>query len=184
MAACLLAGTLACVSSLTACAGGEDSRFAAAIASDSAEIGATIEAEGWLVTLIEPPEQIKSLGERVEGGGWWSGYLREGAETAEGIWLICPVELTNAGAEMRILSSKLLKATDAQGREFKLSLLPAHHIAIWTDERWMNEANQLVQNVIEVGVPMEGPMIFDVAKDSTGLSLTAEGIEELIALGF
>ena len=179
-----MTGAMACVSGLTACGAGQDARFTAVVASESAEIGATIEADGWRVTLIELPEQIKSLGERVEGGGWWSGYSREGAETAEGIWLICPVELTNTGAEMRILPSKLLKATDAQGREFTLSLLPAHHIAIWTTERWMSEDNQLVQNAIDVGMPKEGPMIFDVAEDSTGLRLTAEGIEESIDLGF
>ena len=184
VAICIIAGALACVAGLAACGGGEDPRFVADVASDSAEIGATIEAEDWRVTLIELPQQIKSLGERVEGGGWWSGYSREGAETAEGIWLICPVELTNEGEEMRILPSKLLKAADAQGREFKMSLLPAHHIAIWTSERWMSEDNQLVQNVIELGVPKEGPIIFDVAPDSTGLRLTAEGVEESIDLGF
>ena len=106
-----------------------------------------------------------------------------GAELAEGIWLVCPVQLTNNG-ELNMLGSKVFKVTDELGREFPQAVLGPHFIQIWATERWMNNDNQLLQNPIDTGVSREGPFIFDVAEDSTGLRLTANGIEESIDLGF
>ena len=155
---------------------------------EGADVGASIEAQDWLVKLIDAPEQRNKVGDMEwqrtglgDGAGQW---ITEGADEAEGIWLVCPVELTNNGAEMRMLSGKLLKVTDEQGREFPMTGLAAHFIQIWSTEAWTVPANQALQNPVDAGVTLEGPVIFDVAEDSTGLRLTAEGIEESIGVGF
>jgi hypothetical protein len=181
LTACLL---LACVAGLTACAGDATPTSSAVVRAENTELGQTIAPENWVITLIEPPEQLKLMGERVEGGGWWSNYSREGANLAEGKFVIVPVELTNDTDEERMFPQLMLKVIDAQGREYAMSLLPAHHIYIWTTERWMDDENQLVQNVYDPGRTREGPIIFDVAEDATGLRMTADGSDESIDLGF
>ena len=155
---------------------------------EGADIGVTLEAQNWLIKLTAAPEQRQKVGDMEwqrtglgDGAGQW---ITEGADEAEGIWLICPVELVNNDAEMRMLSGKLLKVTDEQGREFAMTGLAAHFIQIWSTEGWTVPDNQTLQNPIDAGVTLEGPVIFDVAEDSTGLRLTADGIEESIGLGF
>ena len=155
---------------------------------EGADIGASIEAQNWIVKLTAAPEQRNKVGDMEwqrtglgDGAGQW---ITEGADEAEGIWLVCPVELVNNDEEMRMLSSKLLMVTDEQGREFPMTGLAAHFIQIWSTEGWTVPANQTLQNPIDAGVTLEGPVIFDVAEDSTGLRLTADGIEESIELGF
>ena len=151
-------------------------------ASDDAEIGASITARDWHVTLIEPPQLMKRAS-GPDGDTEWD--LREpGADVAEGIWLVCPVQVANNSDEIRMLPAKLFRATDEQGREFQMTDKVAHFIRIWSTERWMSSDNQLISNTMDVAVSREGPFIFDVAEDSTGLRLTADGIEESISLGF
>ena len=154
--------------------------------SDDAEIGASIEADDWHVMLIEPPQLMKRVMEdewRVRGVDSPEQTFPPGSEIAEGVWLVCPVQLTNNG-ELRMLPSKLLRVTDEQGREFPMTDMAAHYLRIWSTERWMNNDNQLIQNPMDVDVTREGPIIFDVAEDSIGLRLTADGIEGSIDLGF
>ena len=154
---------------------------------DDAEVGKTIEAEGWIVKLIEPPLQAPEVGSGTgdvydqsageEGSEW-------GTRVADGIWLILPVEVTNQTGDMAFLPSKLPRVTDGQGREFELESRATHLPYVNASERWGKRENQLVQNVLDVGVTLEGPLIYDVAKDSTGLTLVMEGADETIDLGF
>ena len=153
---------------------------------EEADTGASIEVQDWLVTLIDSPELREQVGEMgwqdtVLGEGEW---IPQGAGEAEGVWLICTVDLTNNGEEMRMLSGKILKVTDDQGREFSMTGQSAHFIQIWSTEGWAVPDNQTLQNPIEAGVSLVGPVIFDIAEDATGLRLTGEGIEESIGLGF
>ena len=168
------------------CGGSAPAGDAGVRTAGDASVGASIEVQDWLVTLVAPPELRERVGEMgwqdtVYGEGEW---IPEGAGEAEGVWLVCTVELTNNGEEMRMLSGKLLAVTDAQGREFSMTSQSAHFIQIWSTEGWAVPDNQTLQNPIEAGAMLEGPVIFDVAKDSTGLRLTGEGIEESIGLGF
>ena len=174
-----------CVAVTAACAG-DAGPTPAGSTSDSAAVGESLRATDWVVTLIDAPQLRERVGEMgwqdtVYGEGEW---IPEGAGEAEGMWLICSVELTNDGEEMRMLSGKLLKVTDAQGREFPMTGQSAHFIQIWSTEGYAVPDNQILQNPIDAGVTLEGPIIFDVAEDSTGLRLTADGIEESIDLGF
>lgn len=146
---------------------------------------AGIRVQDWVITLMYPPQQRKQVGDTlwqdfVYGEDEW---IPEGAGEAEGIWPICSVELTNNGGEMGILSGKLLKVTDAQGREFPTAGQSVHCIQIWLTEDWETPEYQIPQNPVEAGVTLEGPVIFDMAEDSTGLGPTAQGIEESIGLG-
>lgn len=147
-----------------------------------AEIGASIEALDWRLTLIEPPQLMKRVSGEAGATTW--DIDEPGAEIADGLWLVCPVQVTNNSDELRMLPSKLFRATDEQGREFPMTDKLAHFIRIWSTERWMSDDSQLIQNTMDVAVSREGPFIFDVAEDSTGLRLTADGIEESISLGF
>ena len=48
----------------------------------------------------------------------------------------------------------------------------------------MDEQYLLPQNPVDPGLTRKGPLSFDVAEDSEGLVMTAEGTEDTITLGF
>ncbi|MBC8492687.1 MAG: hypothetical protein H8D43_02785 [Chloroflexi bacterium] len=69
---------------------------------------------------------------------------------AEGMWLILGIELTNESGDLAMLSIKLLKVVDAQGREVALEGITIHSPHIWSEERWMKEENQLMTPLKEL----------------------------------
>lgn len=144
---------------------------------ENAAIGKTIRAQDFEFTLIDLPETVTKVGSELVGG---RRYLYD----ADGIFIIAPFRLTNDSGELRMPSASVLKARDAQGREFPLEQAYHHLGYIWTQERWMEEQNLLPQNPMDPGLSREGPLIFDVAADSEGIVMTAEGTEDTIALGF
>ena len=172
--------------SLTGC-GDRATRAPEMVTAEGAEVGKTVEAQGWIITLIEPPLQAEKVGSGT-GDVYDQAAGEEGSEAgtriADGIWLILPVELTNQTGDMAFLPSKLPKVTDAQGREFELEGRATHLPYVNASERWGKRENQLVQNVIDAGATLEGPLIYDVAKDATGLRLIMEGADASIDLGF
>ena len=62
--------------------------------------------------------------------------------------------------------------------------LTVHYPHIYSDERWMKDENQLRQIVMDAGEAREGPLIYDVPEDATGLILVMEGTDETLDLGF
>ena len=144
---------------------------------EDAEIGKTIRTQDFELTLIEAPETATKVGSEIVGG---RRYLYD----ADGIFIIVPFRLTNDSGELKMLSASLLEVRDVQGRKFPLKQAYHHLGYIWTEERWMDERHLLPQNPMDPGLTREGPLIFDVAVDSEGLVMTAEGTEDTIALGF
>ena len=149
---------------------------------DGAEVGASVEAREWQVTLIDLPMLMKRASGEAGANTW--DTAEPGTDTAAGIWLVCPVRVANTAGELRMFPWKLFVATDEQGRHFSMTNKPAHIIHIWSTERWMSDDHQLIQNTLDVAEFREGPLLFDVSEDSTGLRLTADGIEASIDLGF
>ena len=151
---------------------------------DSAEVGKTIEAQGWVVTLVDPPEQRKEVGEADVHYEEWEEYGFPSIATTEDLWLILSTEVTNDTGEMALLPQRLLKVRDAQGREYGLAGKMVHWPLIWVDARWMKEESYFFADVFDNGVTLEGPLIYEVPEDATGLTLVMEGTEETIDLGF
>ena len=151
---------------------------------DSAVLGKTIEAQGWVVTLVDPPEQRKEVGEADVHYEEWEEYGFPSIATTEDLWLILSTEVTNDTGEMALLSKRLLKVMDAQGREYELAGKMVHWPLIWVDVRWMKEESYFLGDVIDNGVTLEGPLIYEVPEDATGLKLVMAGTEETIDLGF
>jgi hypothetical protein len=154
---------------------------------DSGEVGKSIEADGWVVTLADQPEQRKKVGSgagdaREEAGP--EGRGRTGTREAEGIWLILTIELSNETGDLALLPMKLLTIVDSQGSRYALQGMTIHAPLIHADERWEGIENQLVQNVLETDVIYGGPLVYDVPEDATGLKLVMEGTDETIDLGF
>ena len=156
---------------------------------ENVEVGKTLEAQGWTVSLADQPEQAKQVGSGAatamtnEQGGL--GGL-SGVRDAEGVWLILTVEMVNATGEMAFIPKSLLKVTDAQGGEYEpAGVREAVGPLINDDERWESQQeNQLMQWVFETELPREGPLVFDVPEEATGLKLVMEGTDETIDLGF
>lgn len=143
-----------------------------------AEIGKTIQAQDFEITLLDAPEKLTRVGNEIVGTKRYS-------YDADGIFVIAPIRLTNDSGEIRMLPGSLLKVRDAQGREFPLEQVYHHLGYIWNDERWMDaKLHQLPQYPMDPGISREGPIIFDVPEDAEGLVMTAEGAEDTIALGF
>ena len=178
-----------CVAVVAACAGDGDP-MAKVNMTDSADVGKSLRAQGWVVTLIEQPQQRKQVGSEegaFPGGSEADHFVSHGFSSmpeAEGMWLILGLELTNQSGDLAMLSNKLLKVADSQGREVTLEGITVHSPHIWSDERWMKEENQLIQVVMHDGEVREGPLIYDVPEDATGLKLVMQGTDDTIDLGF
>ena len=176
-----------CVGFCSACSGAEGTLQVRT--ADGAEVGKTLQGEGWAVTLVDQPELTKQVGsgtavERTDMGE--DGTGQTGMREAEGLWLILAVEVTNDTGDLAMLARKVLKVTDGEGSEYqRAGVGEAVGPLIWADDRWEGQKeNQLADNVFDVGQTREGPLVFDVPEDAGGFTLVMEGTEEVISLGF
>ena len=146
-------------------------------------MGATIEPDGWVVTLIGPPEKLEAIG---TGDSGWDAYdeHHSGDWEPEGVYVAVPVRLTNKTEENRFLPGTLLRVSDAQGGEFSVVPRLPTVTYIWSTQAWMSDDSLLINNVFDPGDALEGPILFDVPVDAIGLRLAADGSSETIDLGF
>jgi hypothetical protein len=172
---------LACLTVLAACGGSASPASSSMQTASKADVGLTVQAQGWEATLLDLPQKTKQVGSGTGTAGEWGDV---GVREAEGIWLIAPVRLTNTADEMQMLPGNLLKVRDGKGREFPTAARPVHATHVWNDDRWKSQENQLPQNPQEAGQAREGPLIFDIPEDATELRLFMEGEEGSISLGF
>ena len=164
------------------------------VKAENAEVGNSIEGDVWQVTLLEPPEQMKTVqgdigstrgaalhlpGFNVDGRS-----LGEEHVTAKGVYLMVPIEITNISGEPQMMSGTVLHVIDSEAQEYEGAGRLEHIVHVWTNERWLNETHELVPHVFDVGDMREGPVIFDVPEDATGLTLVMKGTDETIDLGF
>jgi len=169
---------------LTACGGKTTQRVETA---HDADVGAVITSHaGFEVTLLGAPEKVKVVGGLMKGGQGWEGEQRRwGTEReAKGTWLILPVKLVNQTQDVDMLTRGIFTVKDAQGRESAATGRPEHMMKVFSDDRWGSMDNYLIENPMDPGLAREGPLIFDVAEDATGLRLVAKGTEESFGLGF
>ena len=175
-----------CVSLISACSGEDATREVRT--ADSSEVGKVLLGEGWEMSLVDQPELAKQVGSgsAVSTSGMGeSGSGQTGIRIAEGMWLILTVEVTNSTGDLAMLPKDLLKVMDAQGGEHERAGQKVHAPLIHADERWgSQQENQLIQWVFETGLPREGPLVFDVPADASGLKLVMGGTGETIDLGF
>jgi len=150
----------------------------------NAEVGKSLESQDYALTLVDQPYEAKLVGGLVVGGSVGWSDMPSGVKEAEGIWLIIPVKLTNNSEEVRVLSKDAFIVKDAQGREFQVGGRMEHQIHVFEMDRWKSNDNYLVENPMSSGQTREGPLIYDVAKVSTGLRMTGEGKEDSFSLGF
>ena len=183
-AACFGLAGLFCVAFLSGCReAATPTLWAAAATGQDAEVGATLTHDQWSVTLIEAPYSADLLGVGTVQMHYQAPEL--GAAEADGIFVVVPVALVNGADEIRMFSRGAgLVVTDAQGREMAMATSKPHFALVYADvERWGTQDNQLIQNPMEAGVRLEGPLVFDVPEDATGLTLHFQGSDELIDLG-
>ena len=176
--------TWACAFSPAGRAGESPPPTPAAEAAQTSSVGATISSEEWSLTLIEPSYKVETVGKGTNCGPYSAhvGCLR----TAEGIWAIAAIRLTNQASELKFVPRTLFLVSDAQGRESILASRNAHADFLWEmeDDRWEPTVNQVPDNMLDSGEIIEGPVIFDVPVDATRLVLEIEGMKETIELGF
>ena len=178
-----------CVVVASAC-GGEGNPLDVVHITDDADVGKSLQADGWVVTLIEKPQQRKQVGSEegtlpgLDQSGHYAAAGFSSMPEAEGMWLILGIELANDTGDLAMLSKRLLTVTDAQGSVYDMQPLPIHYPHIYDDERWMKQENQLMQVVMDADNVREGPLIYDVPEEATGLTLVMKGTDETIDLGF
>ena len=142
----------------------------------SAGIGETLQSEEFEIALLDLPEMRDQVGGNVEGDLT--------PRFANGMFVVITVQLTNHAEESRILPARVFQVMDEQGRSFKVEHGWIHRDFVWADERWMSDENYIPQNFLDSGATRDGPLIYDIAKDSTGLSLVIEDGDASIDLGF
>ncbi|MEM7538866.1 MAG: hypothetical protein AAF639_42310 [Chloroflexota bacterium] len=168
---------------LTACGGG--SGPPPPVLAENADVGASIQSDSWAITLLDQPAKDHMIGDE-DGSAAMVSEREQASRTADGVWVIVPIQLTNTSGEEAMLTQKTIQIEDDQGRTYAIGDRLVHHAQVWVSEsdRWGDRENQLVQNVQDAGVEREGPAIFDVAEDATGLRLILKDAEGAIALGF
>ena len=166
--------------------GGEGLAIPPTIMAESADVGESIRSDEWEVTLLELPHKDEIVGDESELGIQLATEYEVAAREAQGVWVVVPVRLTNVGEDNMILH-KTIQIEDDQGRLILLGDRLAHRaeVTIANVERWGSpRENQLSQNVQSAGVSREGPLVFDIPDDSTGLRLVLKGADASLSLGF
>ena len=178
---------LGCILCLTGCGEGQEGfAIPPTIIAEGADVGKSIRSDEWELTLLDLPHKDEVVGDESEKGIELITQYQVAAREAQGIWLIAPVRLTNVGEDNMILD-KTIQVVDDQGRLFPLGdrLVHSSEVMIADPERWGRRLeNQLSQNVQAAGVTREGPLIYDVPADATGLRLILKGTEDSLDLGF
>ena len=178
---------LGCILFLTSCGGdGQAPGIPPTITAESADVGLSIRSDEWEVTLLDLPHKDEVVGDESEKGIELITEYEVAAREAQGIWLVVNVRFTNVGEDNMILD-KTVQVADDQGRLFPLGdrLVHSSQVMIADPERWGNLlAHQLSQNVQVAGQSREGPLVFDVPTDATGLSLVLKGTDDSLDLGF
>lgn len=155
------------------------------VVADNADVGATIQSDSWEVTLLDQPIKDYVI-DGPDGGVRIESDRELTSLTAEGVWIIVPIQLKNIGEEEAMLFQKTITVADDQGRTYEIGDRHVHHAQIWeaAPDRWGDRENQLIQNVQDAEAVREGPALFDVAEDATGLRLVLNGSSDTISLGF
>jgi len=171
--------------SVAAC-GGKPMVTPAVITGKNAGVGESLQTEDWELTLIDQPYKRKIVGGLVMHARASGDPSIPSVCEAKGIYLIVAARLTNHSTldELRQLPRDIFVVKDAQGREYQVAGRPDHLALIFEIEQWKSLDNFLVGNPTDPGQTREGPLIYDVAEDSTGLRMIAEGTEESVGLGF
>ena len=144
------------------------------------EVGKTVASQGWVVTLYSEPYSSGQIGE-----GTFDVYhdFDDAVARPEGVFLMVPIRVVSEQQEMDFFPKELFSLTDSQGREFPQGSYEAHLSHVNQAERWDGVRNMLIRNWIDPGGTLEGPLIFDVAEDASGLRLRVEGSEDSFDLG-
>ena len=163
---------------------------------ENAETGKSLEGEIWKVTLVDAPEQMKvisgdiatddpvGVAQYIPGFVTDRRHLTKDMITAAGIYVMVPVEISNISDEPQMVTRAMLKIVDAEGQEHVFAQNLQHLVCVWINERWMDDSHLIVPSVPDAGEVREGPLLFDVPEDATGLKLVMEGSDESIDLGF
>ena len=160
------------ITALAACGGGEGNGEGAsdgAVASeDQAEIGKAVGSGGWEVTVTGLSEKINMIG---------TGEIVYQAE--EGVFLVVPVMLSNASAEMDVPPVDLFIVQDAQGGEHEPtgSTIQIAYILI-------KEGEIVMDTPMAAGDKREGHVVYDIPLEAAGLTMRVGDAAETIALGF
>lgn len=156
-----------CFSVLAACGGGGDSAAPVTADVENVDIGSTLQAGGWEVELLGPPERVKVIGE---------GDI---TYQATGDYLVVFARVSNRGDTMQVVGRDLFVALDAQGQAYK-PVKSAVQIA-YVLQHGMEPS---LDSPLAAGKSRDSVVIFDVPTDATGLTLGLNGAEGALKLGF
>lgn len=145
--------------------------------------------------MLDAPEQTKMIRGEVMGEAGGKAdcatiFSERGMDfpyddlTAEGIYVMVPVEITNVADELQMLTGSVLKVVDSAGQEHVAAGRLKHEAYVWATERWMGVVHELAPAVFNAEEMREGPLIFDVLEGATGLMLSIKGTDDAIGLGF
>lgn len=184
LALCVLLGTLWLAAACGGAAGAGEPEFL----TEGTEVGASLATDAWEITVTGFAGKDTLLGDEGDDAGLASvtQYTTSAQAAKRGVWIIVPVRLKNASGDENLLLSRTLKVRDDQGNEYAISDRLVHlSYVFYTDrETYGSDANLLVQNVFDADEVRDGPAIFDVPEDATGLELLLNGAEGSILIGY
>ncbi len=122
---------------LAGCGGGSSSS-PPPVQGINAETGKTIQSDDWMVTLLGQASKDKVVGDEEGEIQASISQYEQAVRTAQGVWIIVPIELKNQGDEANMLLSSTIMIADDQGREYPIGDRLVHHSQVWISEvtRW------------------------------------------------
>ena len=76
--------------------------------------------------------------------------------TAEGVYVMVPVEITNVADELQMMTGSVLKVVDSEGQEHAAAGRLEHVAYVWVTERWMDDVHGLAPARIVDGARQGG----------------------------
>jgi hypothetical protein len=135
---------------------------------EKADIGKTLSAEGWDVTLTGVPEVTNVVGE--------SGITYQ----AKGVYQIVFLDVTNNNDKTILFPPDLVMLRDSEGNEYPPTTSTIQFAYLQTHSK----IDLLIDSPVKPGDTRHTILIFDVPKAAEGLALVMRGVDDQISLGY
>jgi hypothetical protein len=151
---------------LAACSGGSGAAKADA---SKADIGKSVEADNWKVTLKGIPDS-----QEIVGGSGISHQAENGK------YIIIPAEVTNIGQDLVLFPNDLIFLKDSTGKQWPL----ASSTPQFAYKQNHPEVDILMDSPVSPGQMRKTVLIFDVAPEAAGFELVIPKQNAVFKLGY
>lgn len=145
----------------------------AAADAEAVDLAASVESEGWQVSLADLPEKHLILGK---------GNITYQAEN-DNIYLVVFVDMANTSSTLKVMARDLLLVRDGAGIEYKPTK-SALQVAYLEQDGSKEGYTVVLDSPLQPGRSRRGVLSFEIPDAATDLELVFKGTESALDLGF